>query len=115
VIFGKGIPGASCAGAEALADPRKVVKHVIVGPFIEEAWRKTVQPHAGIGPTSVIFGAMHWSPTYGTPMAVTRVADATLGGILYGLALKHHGLTEASACHALHNLGTNVGLYLSGS
>lgn len=112
-LYGKRI-GSGTVRREAF-DPRRFVTHSLVGPIIEEVTiRKQLQPHIGLWPTAMIFGALHFNPKHGyIPEIVAKVADATLGGLLYGIAFEEGGLTSSSTCHVLHNLGTNLGMIAS--
>ncbi len=72
-------------------------------------------PKLPYGSTAVLFAADHLmddvkadakDPEAGTPNAwevVARFSDVFLGGCLYELAMRRHGILAAIAAHALHN------------
>jgi membrane protease YdiL (CAAX protease family) len=120
LVFGRHLTHAAdcpmCAEslAKKIAQPKRFVTHNLVGPVVEEyAIRNNLQPKMGLYPTSALFGALHFSPRRGALANAWRVADATLGGILYGVAFQRHGLAASSLCHALHNLGADLGLLVT--
>jgi membrane protease YdiL (CAAX protease family) len=100
---------------KAIANPKRFVTHNLLGPVTEEvSFRATLQPRLGLFQTSALFGALHFSPLrYGVLANAFRVADAILGGILYGTAFDRSGIGASSLCHSLHNFGADLGLLVS--
>lgn len=102
---------ADCAAHKALK-PLKLANEVALAPYSEEVlYRSLIQDEAGfgVGPSAVLFGLAHYNPKGDRDFMVFRVADATLGGLLYGLAYNKGGLAASALVHGLHNLGTVLG------
>ncbi len=105
------IPCADCAAHKVLK-PMKLANEIALAPYSEEVlYRSLLQDEAGFGvaPSAVLFGLAHYSPKSDRNFTVFRVADATLGGLLYGLAYNKGGLAASALVHGLHNLGTVLG------
>lgn len=102
---------ADCA-VHGLLKPVKFAHAVALAPYSEEVlYREMLQSEAGLGVASsaVLFGLAHYNPKLDRKFSIFKVADATLGGLLYGVAYNKGGLAASALVHGLHNLGTILG------
>jgi membrane protease YdiL (CAAX protease family) len=95
----------------SVSRPGFVLMDIATAPLYEEIiYRQGLQELVGIVPASIAFGLAHGRDGENAKMSAFRKVDATIGGLIYGAAFNQTGLVGSVACHALHNLGSIVGV-----
>ena len=124
-MFAWGLLKASSAGkhlvacplcvAHRVTDPKRLFHSLVIAPVTEElSFRSSLPRLVGSDPAALAFGALHASPKLGTLGNAARVAEAAIaGGLVYQRAYNEGGLLGAALVHGSHNLGADLGTFLT--
>lgn len=104
----------SCA-ARGVTSPKHLLHSTVFAPTLEELnYRQTLPMWIGKQPAAAVFGAMHYSRRLPPGQAALRAAEAGLAGALvYQPAFDAGGLLGSALVHGAHNLGADLGFFLT--